>query len=63
MQTGGEIQAPLYSDKNLLMKVRLLDDLELSTGPIRIANGYEKATYKLRDDSNSPKTSKQINSF
>ena len=45
--------------QNVVMKVRLLNVIELSTRPIRVANnlGGEKATSNFPDNQKSPKTS------
>ena len=45
--------------QNVLMKIGLLDVLELSTGPIRVANnlGGKKATLNFPDNQGSTKTS------
>ena len=45
--------------QNVVMKVRLLNVIELSTRPIRVANnlGGEKATSNFPDNQRSPKTS------
>ena len=51
---------------NFLLKVWPLPDLELSTGPIRVANSFEreeKAAENFRDGQSFFKTFEQIRSF